>query len=198
MNKLYWAALLFVVYVLVLSCIYYAHVRFFSVDVVFYSALLDVVISVFVMALVLSFVSKNVHTVFEKFLLVIVFFLVGYCFAISVPTVIDRSLSLYILEKLQQRGGSIRLDRMGDVFTREYLHEHRLVDVRMTEQVKSGNIVIDGECVRLTGQGNHVATASRYFRQNFLPTKRLLMGQYTDVLTDPFRNSAQEYDYGCD
>lgn len=35
--------------------------------------------------------------------------LLAYGFAISVPTVIDRSLSMYILEKLQQRGGGIQL-----------------------------------------------------------------------------------------
>jgi hypothetical protein len=173
-------------------------VRYFFVDVVFYSALLDVVIAGFAIAILLYYKVGSFYTFFEKFLLITVFFLVGYCFAISIPAVIDRSLSFYILEKLQQRGGGIRLDRMGEVFTREYLVEHRLVDVRVTEQVKSGNIVIDGECVRLTGQGDRLASGSRYFRQHFLPKKRLLMGQYTDVLTDPFRNSTLEYDYGCD
>jgi len=198
MKKIYYAAIFFIVYILILSCVYYVHVRYFSVDVVFYSALSDVMIAGFGIAILLYFKSGSFYTFFEKILLIIVFLLIGYCLAISVPAVIDRSLSFYILEKLQQRGGAIRLDRMGEVFTREYLVEHRLVDVRMTEQVKSGNIVIDGECVRLTGQGDRLASASRYFRQHFLPKKRLLMGQYTDVLTDPFRNSTLEYDYGCD
>jgi hypothetical protein len=174
------------------------HVRYFSVDVVFYGALFDVLISGAISGLLFFFLAKNVFSPFEKSLLIVVFLLAGYSLAISVPAVIDRSLSFYILEKLQQRGGGIRLDRLGDVFTHEYLVEHRLVDVRVTEQVQSGNIVVDGECVRLTDRGARLAAASRYFRQNFLPKRRLLMGEYTDALTDPFRNSTLEFDYGCD
>ena len=198
MKKINCAATLFLSYVLLLCTVYYVHVRYFFVDVVFYAALLDVGIAVLAFAPIFIFSMRKIFTHFEKFLIVIIFLLCGYCLAISVPAVIDRSLSFYILEKIQQRGGGIRLDGMSHVFTREYLVEHRLVDVRITEQLKSGNIVIDGECVRLTDQGDDLAAFSRYFRQHFLPKKRLLMGEYTDALTDPFRNSTSEFDYGCD
>jgi hypothetical protein len=111
--------------------------------------------------------------------------------------VIDRSLSFYILEKIQQRGGGIRLDRMEDVFTREYVKEHRLVDVRLTEQQESGTIVIANGCVKLTERGVRLAAFSRYFRTHFLPKQRLLMGEYSDDLTDPFRHSEAMSDCGC-
>lgn len=123
--------------------------------------------------------------------------LLGYCFAISIPTVIDRSLSFYILEKLAQRGGGIRQDAMPDVFIKEYLPEHRLMDVRLTEQLESGTILIEGGCVKLTRKGARLAEASRYFRKNFLPKHRLLMGEYSADLTDPFRRSAADINYLC-
>jgi hypothetical protein len=123
--------------------------------------------------------------------------LLGYGFAISVPTVIDRSLSFYILEKIQQRGGGIKFDSFDRVFTQEYVKEHRLVDVRLTEQQQSGTITIKDGCVKLTDWGNKIATSSRFFRAHFLPTQRLLMGQYSDSLTDPFRNSSEINDYKC-
>ena len=110
---------------------------------------------------------------------------------------IDRSLSFYILEKIQQRGGGIKFDAFEQVFTNEYVKEHRLVDVRLTEQQQSGTIVINAGCVKLTAWGNTLATASRYFRGHFLPKQRLLMGEYTDALTDPFRNSSTQSDYAC-
>lgn len=113
------------------------------------------------------------------------------------PTVIDRSLSFYILEKIQQRGGGIQLDSFEQVFTQEYLKEHRLVDVRLTEQQSSGTIMIQDGCVKLTERGKRLASFSRYFRQNFLPKQRLLMGEYTDDLTDPFRNSEKLFNYEC-
>ena len=49
--------------------------------------------------------------------MLLVWLLLGYILAISVPTVLDRSLSFYILEKLQQRGGGIQQSRFNEVFT---------------------------------------------------------------------------------
>ena len=137
------------------------------------------------------------ETRFEIAQMVCIWLLLGYSFAISVPTVIDRSLSFYILEKLQQRGGGIKLDAFDQVFTQEYVKEHRLVDVRLTEQQQSGTIVIRNGCVLLTDWGQTIATTSRYFRNHFLPKQRLLMGEYSDDLTDPFRNSVKRSDYQC-
>jgi hypothetical protein len=83
------------------------------------------------------------------------------------------------------------------VFKEEYLKEHRLVDVRLTEQTESGTIVIRNGCVLLTDKGELLATFSRYFRQNWLPKRRLLLGSYSDALTDPFRTSPAVEDYKC-
>jgi hypothetical protein len=187
-----------VLYGLVLLCIYFIHVSYFKVSVVFYSAILDAVIAAVVtLGLCLSIKWFRVFSTFEILQFLCIWLLLGYSFAISVPTVIDRSLSFYILEKLQQRGGGIKLDAFDQVFTQEYVKEHRLVDVRLTEQQQSGTVVIEDGCVKLTPWGQSLATSSRYFRNHFLPKQRLLMGKYSDELTDPFRNSANKVDYLC-
>ena len=46
-------------------------------------------------------------------------------------------LEIGILEKLDQRGGGIQLAHFEEVFTKEYVREHRLVDVRLTEQLST-------------------------------------------------------------
>jgi hypothetical protein len=185
-------------FVFVLLLVYVAHVRWFRVDVVFYAAILDGVIAAAVCGAVLWLWRRRLaFSGLERALLVANWVLLGYCFAISVPTVIDRSLSFYILEKIAQRGGGIRLDAFEQVFTREYVKEHHLVEVRLTEQEQSGTIRIEGNCVRLTPRGERLASFSRFFRKNLLPRQRLLMGRYTDALTDPFRNSTTQVDYGC-
>ena len=187
-----------VLYGLVLLCIYFIHVSYLKVSVVFYSAILDAVIAAIVtLGLCLSINWFRVFSKFEMLQFICIWLLLGYSFAISVPTVIDRSLSFYILEKLQQRGGGIKLDAFDQVFTQEYVKEHRLVDVRLTEQQQSGTVVIENGCVKLTPWGQTLATSSRYFRNHFLPKQRLLMGKYSDDLTDPFRNSANKVDYLC-
>jgi len=129
--------------------------------------------------------------------MIIIWLVCGYALAISMPTVIDRSLSFYILEKIQQRGGGIRQDAFEWVFTQEYMKEHRLVDVRLTEQLESGTIDIKNGCVLLTEKGRRIANFSRYYRRNWLPKKRLLMGNYSDDLTNPFRDNLSSPGYEC-
>ncbi|MAY63381.1 MAG: hypothetical protein CML29_14340 [Rhizobiales bacterium] len=187
------------VFVVLLAAIYLAHINFLPVNVIFYSAMIDAVIATIAAGLIictLRFFSPLGG--FEKFQLIVIFVLGGYAFAISGPTVIDRSLSFYILEKLQQRGGGIREDAIGTVFVNEYMPEYRLVDVRLTEQLESGTITIENGCVKLTPKGERLASLGQFLRTHFLAKKRLLAGEYTDALVDPFRNSkGGEMGYEC-
>lgn len=186
------------IFVVILLGFYIATIKLFKIDVVFYSSLYAAGAAAMMMAgLLFGWSVFAPLAKFEKVQLVVIFALLGYIFSISVPTVLDRSLSFYILEKLQQRGGGIRLDKFEYIFTTEYMREHRLVDVRLTEQAQSGTIVIRDNCVLLTERGDRLATFGRFFRTNLLPKQRLLGGEYTDQLTDPFRRSDPSPDYLC-
>ncbi|WNL45541.1 hypothetical protein RKE25_19330 [Dyella sp. BiH032] len=183
----------------VMLLVYYIHMRYFRVNVVLYASVLDVFVAVVLVGAVLSLRGfLSAMSGLERLLLFALWVATGYAFAVSVPTIIDRSLSFYILEKLQQRGGGIRQGRMKDVFVNEYMVEHHLVDIRLTEQLQSGTIEIHDGCVHLTPKGEFVASMGRFYRTHFLPRHRLLMGQYTDDLTDPFRHSTQNVDYRCE
>ena len=186
-------------YVFVLLGFHYLHVRFFNVDVVFYGAIFDAMSAVLItVAIVCMSPYFSEFSVFEKLQLAIICILLGYSFSISIPTVIDRSLSFYLLEKLEQRGGGIQLESFEQVFTQEYMVEHRLVDVRLTEQLSSGTITIEDSCVKITKKGRLLTQFSRLYRQNLLPKKRLLMGEYSDDLTDPFAHSSIRSDASVD
>jgi hypothetical protein len=180
-----------IVFGALLAAVYVAHVRWFRVEVVLYSAIADALLAAALAGLALwrlrAFAAFNA---FEKLQMLLAWGLLGYVFAISVPTVIDRSLSFYLLEKIQQRGGGLRLDRIDEVFTQEYVREHRLMSVRLTEQLASGTVVLDHGCIRLTARGDRLATFSRAFRRYLLPRRRVLLGRETDELLDPFRNGA--------
>lgn len=198
MNRYLRAAIATIAFVVVLLCVHYAHIRFLRVDVVLYAALLDAVVAIVITASGLWLFRQATHfNGLERVLLVVFWAMGGYAFAISVPTVVDRSLSFYILEKLQQRGGGIQQSRMKDVFINEYMVEHRLVDIRLTEQLQSGTITINDGCVRLTDKGQSVASLGRFYRTHFLPKQRLIMGGYSADLTDPFRSSSEQVDYQC-
>jgi hypothetical protein len=185
-------------FVLMLLTVYVIHSLYLRVNVVFYSAIVDGVVAAAICGGVIFVLPWfRVLGLVEKLQIITIWVLLGYGFAISVPTVLDRSLSFYILEKLDQRGGGIRESAFADVFTKEYMKEDRLVDVRLTEQLQSGTIVIKNGCVLLTDRGRHLARFSKLFRNYLLPKQRLLMGQYTDVLTDPFRDSTSNVGYHC-
>lgn len=186
------------IYVFTLCCVWLAYVNYFKVDVVFYSAIWTAVFSLIIQTCIINMLSVFMtFSRFEKFQHLIGCALLGYVLAISVPTVIDRSLSFYILEKLQQRGGGIQLAKFNYIFTVEYMREHRLVDIRLTEQIKSGTLLIDNGCVKLTHKGDLLASFGRFFRQHLLPKQRLVMGEYTDQLTNPFSRSDSQPDYLC-
>jgi hypothetical protein len=187
------------IFVFLLALIYGLHMRFLNVDVVFFASMADGVLAALITAgCLLVFKRFSLLNTLEKWQLLIIWMLLGYGFAISIPTVIDRSLSFYILEKIEQRGGGIQQARFADVFTKEYLKEHRLVDVRLTEQLASGTIEIRDGCVKITPKGQQLASMSRYFRQHFLPKNRLLMGHYSDDLINPLKNGDATPDYTCD
>ena len=187
-----------IVFLILFFTVYYLHITFFKVNVVFYSAILDGVIATVILTIGLYLVKYfDIFNNFEKIQLSVIMFFISYAISITIPTVIDRSLSFYLLEKIQQRGGGIQLHSMKDIFTKEYIVEHRLMDIRITEQLESGTIKITDGCVKLTGRGEKIANFSRFFRQEFLPKKRLINGKYTDDLIYPFRNSGHITSYSC-
>ena len=210
MKKALFLSMLFVAYLILLVGINLLHFRYLTVDVIFYATLADAIIAAGILAaavmLARAFTAKDTYmgsvvrelNGTEMILFALCAVLSGYIFAISVPTVIDRSLSIYILEKLDQRGGAIALKAMNEIFVREFIPEHRLMDARMTEQLTSGTVTIENGCVTLTPRGKRIAAFTRFYRTNLLPRNRVLMGEVSDDLTDPFRNHTAVVDYGCD
>lgn len=188
--KLLTSFLLSLLFVALLLAVYVLHIWYLPVSVVLYSAIIDAALAASIIIAGCALAKQRLPlTGFELLLLSAIWLLGGYAFAISGPAVLDRSLSFYILEKLQQRGGGIREDAIARVFVEEYMPEFRLVDVRITEQLESGTIEVAEGCVRLTSYGNRLATFSRYVRTHLLAKHRLLAGVYTDALVDPFARS---------
>lgn len=177
--------------------IYVFHARYFRVDVVFYSALQDVLIATAVSALAMWLLPYfRVLSAFERLQTAVIMLLAGYCFAITVPTVIDRSLSLYLLERIQRSGGGIRHDALENLVLTQFMREYRVMDARMTEQLQSGTIVIRGDCVLLTDKGKRLAYWTSSIRENFLPKHRLLLDEYSDALASPLAE-AGDSDFAC-
>ena len=185
-------------YLFIFICVYLIHINFFRVNVIFYSSLVDSVIALIIFfGLYNSINLFNHFTNFESSLIILLLFLIGYSFSISLPTVIDRSLSFYFLEKIRQHDGAINKVAMRQIFIDDYMDEYKLIELRLTEQLKSGTIELKGNCIVLTKRGYIITTFSDFFRKNFLANKRLILDSYSDQLTDPLKDSKINNEYLC-
>ena len=196
--KFLYAIILLIVYLLLLLLIYILYVNYFKIDVLLYSSILCVLFTLIIFIPILFFRSQlKIFNLFEKICIINICGLIGFLLAISLPTVIDRSLSFYILEKLNQRGGGIKVNKLYIVFTKEYVKEHKLIDIRVTEQLKTKSVIIENDCLRLTERGETLVKFSTFFRKYFLPKKRLIGEKYSDDLVFPLKEKSIIPDYLC-
>ena len=197
-NKFILLSLSIFLYLFILLAIYLVHINFFEVQVILYSALLDSAIALIIFSII-SFSLKNKINLnfFESIVIMLFLGLIGYSLSLSLPTVIDRSLSFYFLEKINQHNGSIEQASMKDIFINDYINEYKLVEIRITEQLESGTIQLDGSCISLTRRGYLIARFSNFFRKNLLANNRLILDEYSNHLTDPLGNSSVNKEYLC-
>jgi hypothetical protein len=186
-------------YVVIAVATYWIYIHSAKVDVVLYAAIWACCLALVIYAsIAIALPVSSRFNSLEKAQNLSICALVGYAMALTFPTIIDRSLSFYILEKLQQRGGGIQYQHLDLVFREEYFREHRLMDIRITEQMQSGTVFVDdADCLRLTPRGEHLASFSRFFRSNFLPPQRLIAGTYSKDLVDPFAHRTATPNYLC-
>lgn len=197
-NKFILLTLSILLYLAIFLSIYLVHINFFAVQVILYSALLDSLIALIVFA-ALGFSLKHRLNLdfFESIVIMLLLGLIGYSLSLSLPTVIDRSLSFYFLEKIEQHNGSIKKASMRDIFINDYIDEYKLVEIRITEQLESGTIQLDGSCISLTKRGYLIAKFSNFFRKNLLANNRLILDEYSNHLTNPLGNSDVNKEYLC-
>ena len=191
----------FAIYTVISVITYWLYIHFFRVDVVFYAAIwacsLALLIYIFFIFIFITPFARYFSPL-ETTQNIVICGLLGYIMAITFPTIIDRSLSFYFLEKIHQRGSGIQVKYLNFIFREEYVKEHRLMDVRLTEQLESGTVFIDStNCIHLTSRGERLAKFSRFFRAHFLPPQRLIAGKYSSDLIDPFAQKTPAPDYLC-
>lgn len=178
----------------------FLHFKYMPVAVILYACIWDLLIANVLVLGPYLYIRKSAPRIqgTELALAAIASNLLILLYAVMGPTVIDRSLSIYIVQKIDQRGGEVREAAMGDIFIQEYMPEMRLVDVRLTEQITSGTVTADNGCLVLTSKGKALSSFAEFYRGTFLPQKRILLEEQTDSLTDPFRNSVQRVETACD
>jgi hypothetical protein len=190
---------LIALYLVLFLCISVVHFRLVPVTVVLYAALFDAVLAAATMAAIaVGLLRRRLPTTSAEIALALcVGVLLAVIYSIMVPTLIDRSLSIYVLEKLHQHRGGIKQGTIEDVITQTYFIERRVVDVRLTEQLDSGTITIKDGCIRLTPRGEFVVRLSQFYRKTMLPKRRKMIGTIMSDFALPSHDAAPAISPAC-
>ena len=82
-------------------------------------------------------------------------------FLIVFPVTFDRSITMFLLARIERDDGRLDARGLEQVYVREYLGEMRQIDRRIEEQALSGNIRVDGGRIRITPQGRRLLAGGR-------------------------------------
>lgn len=133
----------------------------------------NILIAVTAAILIQLLVNKKTKSLNEKILFFLVMNLTGICYAMAVPTIIDRSLSIYILEEINRKEKIHRSEIEKEILN-NYLNEYSVINTRIFEQLKSGTIIIDGnECITLSDRGKLIVLMTNFYKKVFLNRKKL-------------------------
>ncbi|NWK94750.1 hypothetical protein DM806_03535 [Sphingobium lactosutens] len=82
-------------------------------------------------------------------------------FLIVFPVTFDRSITMFLLARIERQDGELDARALEQVYVREYLGEMRQIDRRIAEQGLSGNIRVERGHIHITPQGRRLLDGGR-------------------------------------
>lgn len=84
----------------------------------------------------------------------VTFVLLAYAFVITIPSLLDRSISIYVIGTVAEAGtGGIAVEAIQESFLRGYVGGTQTVEKRLNEQLVTGNMMREGDRVVITPRG---------------------------------------------
>jgi len=88
---------------------------------------------------------------------IISFLLLSYSFVITIPALLDRSISIFMISVIaQERDEGVGEDAIQDIFLAGYVDGKSVVRKRLNEQLASRNIVMEKGTYKITERGKFV------------------------------------------
>lgn len=82
-------------------------------------------------------------------------------FLIVFPVTFDRSITMFLLARIERHDGALDDEALERLFVREYLGDLRQIDRRIAEQRLSGNIAVRAGHIHITPQGRRLLSGAR-------------------------------------
>ncbi|WP_062732905.1 hypothetical protein [Sphingobium abikonense] len=82
-------------------------------------------------------------------------------FLIVFPVTFDRSITMFLLARIERQDGQLDPSGLEQVFVRQYLGDLRQIDRRIAEQSLSGTIRVERGRIHITPQGRRLLEGAR-------------------------------------
>ncbi|WP_255326231.1 hypothetical protein [Sphingobium sp. EM0848] len=83
------------------------------------------------------------------------------CFLITFPVTFDRSITTFLLARIEQHDGELDTAMLEQLFIRQYLGDMHQIDRRIAEQQLSGTIRVEQGRIHITPQGRRLLESGR-------------------------------------
>ncbi len=147
---------------------------FFFPKVILYSLLFDTIIALLVLTVCLIFINRKYY--FSDNILITIFFLLTITqsliiYSLLIPTVVDRSLSIYLLKHLDKNKGSLTMSELTKIAKDDYFKDMNVLETRINEQLATGSIEVVNNEVVLTDKGKNLIYIFSFIKSFLLPRK---------------------------
>ena len=153
------------IFIFLFSIIHIIHLNFF-----FYIHIAPLIVIDILLAIILGYVillNKKTISYFNLFVSALTASLISLMYGIVLPIMVDRSLTVdMFLQMYNSKNNSIKIDKL-----KELVLENGM-NIRLSEQLNSGLIVIKNDEVQLTNKGLRIAKLF-YFNNRILKIRSL-------------------------
>jgi len=81
-------------------------------------------------------------------------------FFVTVPVTLDRSISVFLLDRINSHEQGLTKEQLTGEFLSEYVEHHDAIGRRIYEQTASSNIVVSNGIIKISGRGRSFLRAS--------------------------------------
>lgn len=173
--------------------VYIMTLLFYDSTRLYYDGLLAVLVMLFISyATVAAFFAKkkgNESSASRQSLYTAAFAgaILVYAFHITLPTIIDRSISLFVLSRMEGSAEGVRVEELQKAFLEGYVQSNNAVCRRLDEQLTSGNISFrDGKY--------YIAPAGHFILQSLRFIATMISRTQYYINEAPFEKQVYTYD----
>lgn len=140
MNKTIKKILIILLIEIIFTCIYLLTFKINFIKIFFYKGIINlIIISIIFIVLLLIFKKyKNYFDIKDIIIIILLFFLTNIFIFGMIPTTIDRSISVFMLNSISKE--ELSKNDIENIFIDKYVYKNKAFEKRINEQIATGTI----------------------------------------------------------